>query len=253
MRQQIEILIPIVYTIQRDVYRESGKFLKSVGNTLKNVIFMYLWIPFYCLFLLQKLQDPFAYIIIMTYLLAFMIVYEIGYLIADIVLVKYEDKHLRRVIYEKQPPLVMVISGVIFRILIFILLAYILCPDLFNGTVIIFVTTPIMFLVHAILKEQYRLATFIGLRILKGLAPYSCYILILPKDNASLVFSGLLGTAIYYSVPYYSKKLGRDIDKEYLSFNNFILRLEIVVIISALLLLIFRINIGTYLLFYRLL
>jgi hypothetical protein len=90
-----------------------------------------------------------------------------------------------------------------------------------------------MFVTHSFAKERYRIATFLGLRVLKGFAPFAFLVTGLPDYAKLFIFSGLLGNAVFYSIEYYLKKLGDRVQIDIFSIRNYTIKLCIMIMLAV--------------------
>ena len=85
-----------------------------------------------------------------------------------------------------------------------------------------------LFVLHGLLKEKYRIATYLGLKIMKGYAPYIFLVAALTIQENTLVLIGLIGGAIYYAIPYYTRKLDGKLKVDLLNTKNTFIRIIII-------------------------
>jgi hypothetical protein len=209
----------------RDVHLYKVALVSSAFTFFKNMILVYIWVPFLALLVLNRLTDLALYGEIILNLFIFILVYETGYIIADTIGVKFEDKKIRRVLYDHAPVSAIFLAITIRFLGVAVLLGVFTTT---TQTLIAYALTILVFICHAFTKETYRIATFLGLRVLKGFVPYAALIHSLPINYQILVFIGLLGSAVYYSIEYYIKKLGGKIEFDIFSINHSFIKIAIV-------------------------
>jgi hypothetical protein len=230
----------------RDVRLYKISVATSLMTFFKNIFLVYAWVPFLMLLVLDMFLQFSVYGLLAMHLLSFILVYEAGYIASDVIGVTFEDKRIRRKIYD-DVPIVLSLSGIVIRLL---LVSLILTSLSAGPVVFLYVLTAVVFFLHASSKEHYRIGTFICLRILKGLVPYAFLLPLLPQEYVLLIFIGLLGTSIYYLIEYYIKKLGGKIEFDIFSFKNSLIKIWIVGLLTVLCLFIFPLSLRAATLFF---
>ena len=204
-----ELIIPTMY-IMKSIGRDN-----FIGNLIGD-----LWIPLYALSILQLFSDISVYYKIIIYLLTFFILYEIGYIFSDNIGIKYEKKSSQRKVYNEKIPDKHFITAIVLRVVL-ITAIFLIFDKLFVKSIIIaYLATMAIFLLHSLIREKYRLVTYLCLKIMKGYAPYLFLISILLIQEKTLVLVGLIGEGIYYSIPYYVRKINGKLDFDLLSTKN---------------------------------
>lgn len=228
-----EFLFPLIYTGRRDVHLYGCNFTTSVNTVLKNAILVYLWVPIYALFIAGNWNTFAIYVQIIVYVAAFLVVYEIGYIITDNIGYLFEDPNIRREVFAARPPVWLLVSGICIRIVCLALLGILAYEWVTPNIVMIYATLLGMFIAHSFVKERYRIATFLGLRVLKGFAPFAFLVAGLPDYAKLFIFSGLLGSAVFYSIEYYLKKLGERVQIDIFSIRNYTIKLCIMIVLTV--------------------
>lgn len=227
-----ELFIPFQYSVMRDVHLYGSSVASAAATFFKNMVLIYAWLPFLALLVLDQFTHWQVYGTLTVYLFAFILLYEAGYITADTIGARFEDKKIRRLLYRNVPFWASIV-GICTRLLLTAgLLALLSAPI---SVLIAYTTTFALFLCHAFFKEMYRIATFLSLRMLKGFTPYAFLFYELSFEYKSLVFVGLISTAFYYSIEYYTKKLGGKITFDVFSVKNSFIKVFIAGFLSLVL------------------
>jgi len=242
MREE-DLYKPFVYTVRRERARVKLSVRNGIIRIISNALSDYVWVPFFAFLILGLFAVPAAYGKLVLHVLMFMLVYEAGYIISDVVGPRIERKKTSKNIFRKQPSARAVTFAVAGRAAVAVL-AFVILPDIFAWDIIVlYAVTLILFLTHSVFKEQYRLPTFLGLRILKGLVPYLFLISVLPLGDRVLVLSGIVAISMYYGIEYGTRKLGHSLKTNLYSNKNSFLRFLIVALFGCLLTIVIHISV----------
>jgi len=223
-----QLFIPLLYTVLREIPRYKRSIFEAISCSLSSCLFYYLWVPIYTLFALGNLTDLGAYLVLLPHFVAFVILYEAGYLISDYCGSKREDRKLGRAVFRNLQ--FKVLSGAVLS-RIAIVLAILFSVRSNPSIYLLHGLTFAIFLVHSLVQGQYRLATFMGLRVLKGFVPYATMIMLLPLVHKMLILSALIGHGIHQAMEYYPRKLGARIIRNY--YCNDVLYVRFLAILSS--------------------
>lgn len=249
MKFNKKLIIPLLYITNREVYRIKVSKSSSIIRIITAMILNFLWVPIYALILLNKLLELPVYYSIFIYLVTFLLFYEIGYILSDNVSVRFETGKIRRKFFKKLPSLKIIGVSIFLRLVLIFGIFKLYSSLFYEEIVFIYLFTLFIFLIHCILKENYRIGTFIVLRILKGFVPYAFLLFSLSIEENLLVFSGLIGTAFFYAIEYSVRKLGGKIDMNFYSIKSVFLEFSIIFLLSGGIAVIFRIGIEKLLFF----
>lgn len=201
-----EFIIPLWYTIRRDMLRHDHKFLTSLIAFGSSMLRDYIWVPIY-IFFIVGVPNQFQLTGIFLHLIAFSIAYEIGYIFTDNISIKYENKNIRHVVYEEPVPERTVYFSILIRLLILAIMLWLMDAWMSRIIFISYISLLGIYFIYGLLSEKLRVPLFVLLRYLKGFVPYAFLILHLPKYHLILVSIVLMATAIFYSIEYGTRKL----------------------------------------------
>ena len=250
MKTKIEFLIPVLYSVNREIYRFNLSKIDGLIRPISSMIRNYLWLPIYALIILNKFEDISVYYNIFIYIITFMVLYEIGYIIADNIGIRFEKKEIRRDFYKKQIPLSVVGTAVFLRLITVGILFKIHENLFYKEIVLLYFFTLLIFIVHSLLRDSYRVGTFIMLRIMKGFVPYAFLLFQMPLEENLLVFSGLIGIALYYSTEYSVRKLGETLPINIYSEKFSFLKFLFIFILASIISVFYRISVEKILIFF---
>jgi hypothetical protein len=191
---RIEFLVPTFYTLK-------NSNTNFIGSLTVNI-----WIPVYAILMLGIGTLWSTYIDLAIYFVTFMITYEIGYIFVDNIAYKWENKEIRNTIYHSPATGSEIILAILIRLLV-ISAIFLLFDHFSPAIVMVYCVSLGIFIIHGLLKETFRPATMIALRIIKGYAPYAFLVNLLSLQQRALILMVLIGTAIYHSIPYTTRKL----------------------------------------------
>ncbi|MDT0646273.1 hypothetical protein RM545_06190 [Zunongwangia sp. F260] len=201
-----EFLIPLWYTIKRDMIRQNNTVVRSTLRFFSSMLRDYVWIPIYVFWTVEGLGSL-NILGAFLHLIAFSIAYEIGYIYADNIGIKREKITTRNVVYEEPVPDKEIYLSMIIRLVVLSVLLFIMQAWLNYFIVLLYAMGIFIFILHAHLTEKLRIFTFIGLRFNKGFIPYAFLIFLLAPEEIWVISFLLLGISIFYSISYASRKL----------------------------------------------
>jgi len=221
----IELYVPILYSIRREMLRFNHTLGSSIVRFAANFTFDYLWVPAYAMYILGSALSVLPNILLSLF--AFVMIYEAGYLFCDNIGIRFEKKGLCNYVYRRPLSVWSVLVAMIIRLLLVAGL-FVFLKGIFSTDVIfMFILTFLVFIVHSIMNEKYRIATFLSLRLLKGYVPYAFLLFSLSITDRLLVFMGLLGVSAYYTLEYGARKMGKrspfDVTEERYSLIRFMI------------------------------
>ena len=171
-----------------------GYFLKTRLNTKSAILFHgYAEYLLGVLFLLYSGLEPLqaVYSFGLAYL-AFISVYEIGYIINDFISVKFEEKARKR-LSGMQISDATIYTWIIIRIAAFLFLTYYLGMISSATWWVFYVALSAIFALHNVLKrKEYKILTFVSLAVLRFYAP------LFPFMETALLVSSINGMMLFY-------------------------------------------------------
>jgi hypothetical protein len=171
-----------------------GYFLKTRLNTRSALLFHgYAEYLLGVLMLIYAGWEPMMAVVnfILAYL-AFISVYEIGYIVNDFISVKFEHKPRKR-LGDLELPTTTVYIGIAIRIIVFLVLTWWLHQLVSSLWWTYYLTLSFVFFLHNILKrKEYKIFTFISLAVLRFYAPIFLFL-----DTAFLVTT-ISGVLLFY-------------------------------------------------------
>jgi L-asparagine transporter-like permease len=244
-----EFLVPLLYSVRREVYRFKISNFQSASRLLSSIAHCYLWVPIYALIVMNQLTEISVYFEILVYLLSFLVLYEIGYIVSDLIGFRFENRKVRRETFTEKIPVYAVCAGILVRLL-FIGIIMITFQHMFNiQMTILYAFTLLIFVIHSFVNEKYKVGTFFGLRILKGMVPYAFLILILPTHEMVLILSGLIGISYYYSIEYAHRKLNKSMKIDIYNDGYSFVRFFIIIFLASIVSILFLIPLEKFLIF----
>lgn len=188
--KQIPYYIPFAYFVKTRLNTKSAILFHGYSEYLLGI-----------LILIYAGLNPLDAVLnfLMSYL-AFICIYEIGYIINDCVSIRYEQNPRKRV-KELNPPNLLIIFWIVIRIASFILITFLLQQVDTWQWWIFYLILVLVFFVHNILRiKQYRVFTFMCLAFLRFYAPlfpFASMAFLANTLNAILIFYVFFRTITY--------------------------------------------------------
>lgn len=201
-----EFMIPLWYTIKRDMLRHQHTARTGVVAFASAMLRDYIWIPIYAIYVLGE-PNIFQITGIILHLVAFSIAYEMGYIYTDNISIKKEKAKIRRVVYKEPVSDKYTYSSLLIRLAILSGFLFFMEPWLNMEIVYLYISLLVTYLIYGNLGEKFRVPLFLVLRFLKGFVPYAFLLFALDRNHFLFVCIVLLGTAIFSTIEYGSRKL----------------------------------------------
>ncbi len=205
---------PFLYFIQTRVVLSLNFFFQYIFEIVTSLVIF--------LFLLKPLYTE-AIILFLFHYLAFISIYEIGYIINDTIAIKFEKKPKKRLNIKKSSLFVLLFITV--RIITFIFISFYLNYENNFLWWFFYIFLILIFTLHNFLRDiNYRIATFQILAFLRFVAPFFSVV-----DFYYFLLIGNIVAMTYVPYRTLSYMTHRKISYEYIS-RNYIFRILIFVL-----------------------
>ncbi len=200
---KIELIIPLFYAVKREVYRTNVSLRSALLRFIFDLFRFWLWIMVFIYFQIDSL-DSTGFLL---HLIAFMLIYESGYILTDLIGIQFERSEVKKTIYEEAIDLKVVLFAVSIRMVTLSSIYTLFYGNFSSITFMGHIFTLIFYVFHCFSKETFRLVTFFLLRCSKGLVPFLFILNRLSLDTSLLISVGVLAMAFYAAFEYWSGKL----------------------------------------------